>query len=210
MKTSCARWLLVPLLVLASAGSGCVGDNRPGSFKAAAGPVPSSDAATVHGAVLLALKAAWFEDGDGSPGFVVGRTSIVEEFTYEDTLAPPQSAGHTYAEETAEAVFRHVENLRPETWRSFLRGNAEPRDLSKVIRFSGPMLFLGERYLTEAHPGVDTLLSLSMPGVSADGRQALLYAELHRGGGDASGHYFLLVRDGSTWRVAHQVEIWIS
>lgn len=222
------RLLLLALVALLASGTGCHGScsqTRPPLHRTEGGcKLPS----TIHGTVLRALTKARAQDGQPAT-FVIARASEVEPFTYESTPLPEKYAGgdpgKTYADMTREDVFRSLDRLREDTWTSFLAANAETQDLSKVTRIAEPHTFVGERELRELfsgdtdeayerlferYPGTESLLSMSMPGVSADGNQAMLYVSLMRAGEDGTGHYFLLVRVGDTWKVETEVQVWIA
>ena len=175
------------------------------------------DAATVHGAYLAHR---------GSQLFLVERTSRVSQFLSTDPVPPdlPTTPGDTWREVTRGQVQSAMEDLRPETWDAFLKANETTRVLSQVIRFSGQVVYLSEgeldqlvrgdldqgyRRLFSRYPGSEELTAMSMPGVSRDGSQALLYVETRSGAHAGSGIYYLLVREDGAWRIVDEFRSWI-
>ena len=122
---------------------------------------------------------------------------------------------HGRPEAVARGVRAELQALRPDTWDSFVSANAAPSDVTTSLRFPDPVTTLSEEDLAEVladepddfwaafsrrFPDAHGLLSVSMPGRSADGRQVLLYVE-HMGPGCDPGHLYLLAwRDGA-WHV---------
>jgi hypothetical protein len=115
--------------------------------------------------------------------------------------------------------------LRQETFDAFTRENAQQRDLNGRVRFGGQVEFLTEEQLDKqfeggtdegwtrfhrAHPGAAGILSMSSVGISADGRQALLYVSFVAGGLDGWGRYFLYERGDRSWTVVAHLEAWVS
>jgi hypothetical protein len=133
-------------------------------------------------------------------------------------------------EEVPPALVREeLPGLREDTWRAFQRANDQAHDLSGLVACPVPLtLRTGEdldrdigtgddpegrevwaRYYA-AHPGALGVMTMSMPGLSADGSQALLYIGQSHGYLAGSGYLHLLVREGTGWRVVASSMLWIS
>jgi len=154
---------------------------------------------------------AWLNDSSSSP-------------------APDPESWDAYvaacAERDNDEVRSSLKGLRRETWDAFVAANREPTDLSEVVRFSGRVVWLSEDDLDDLfsdgdedegydrifdrYPGSVELTQMSMPGVSEDGKQALLYIEGAIGCHAASGDYYLLARENGVWKVVDHFMAWIA
>ena len=130
------------------------------------------------------------------------------------------------AERHNDEVRSSLKGLRRETWDAFVAANREPTDLSEVVRFSGRVVWLSEDdlddlfsegdedlgydRLLERYPGAVEFTQMSMPGVSEDGKQALLYIEGAVACLAASGDYYLLTREDGVWKVVDHFCAWIA
>jgi hypothetical protein len=205
--------LRITVLVLAMVGLGACAGSEP------SGP---PDVAGVFEAVVRSRAAAHL---------VVHRFRRVEPGLLDDT---PYGAddpsfswgmGRTPRETGAHMVRAELEGLRADTWQSFLAANGKESDVTAVLRLPEPVTVLSEeadreifskgvdagwRTFFERFPRAEALCGLSLPGRSADGRQALLYEELLSGGECGHGTYFLLAwRDGG-WHVVDTWQAWIA
>ena len=115
--------------------------------------------------------------------------------------------------------------LRDETWRAFVTANNVRRDLRQEVAYGGQLVFLEEKDLwtvlgsdveegwKEFHDRFRSAIGyvvMSSAGISDDECQALLYVECYSGPHAASGSYYLLVRDGDTWRIADEHTAWLA
>ncbi|MCA9317166.1 MAG: hypothetical protein H6806_08115 [Planctomycetes bacterium] len=181
---------------------------------------PDPDVTTVHGAFLKHTGGV----------LLVRRMRVTDTGPDNDEPIPAGMyvpEGKTWGDARRINTMEGLNGLRRETWDAYLAANSGLTDLSKSIRFSGTIHWLSDEELDRAfpnggdvdkgydrlfrrNPGADHLLGLSMPGISPDGNQALLYVESMSGGEAGSGTYYLLAREGRTWKIVAQHEAWIS
>jgi hypothetical protein len=65
------------------------------------------------------------------------------------------------------------------------------------------------RYYTE-YPGAQGHVAVSRVGFSRDGKQALLYVSNWCGGKCATGSYVVTEKQGSAWKIAKEIFMWMS
>jgi len=124
---------------------------------------------------------------------------------------------------------KELEGLRSDTLDSFARANAASLELHEILQSRHTLHFIkpdekealrstrnshewdgGHRKLMRKYPGVRETRSLSAPGVSSDGLQALVYATWFMGARVAEGNYYLLAWEDGQWRVVDRALAWIS
>lgn len=62
----------------------------------------------------------------------------------------------------------------------------------------------------EKYPNSNGLVHLSRVGFSPDGNQAAFYFSNHCGGLCGGGHFVIMEKVNSTWKVLQDVEVWVS
>jgi len=185
--------------------------------------VPDPDLTTVHGAFLKHHGGV----------LLVERESRVDPDLLDDSPVPPGmrlAEAMTCGDFCREGAMAGLEGLQGDTWDALMAANATPTDLSRIVSFSGRIVWLPEEddfdettdpapsggqdeaydRLFRRHPGAEEVLALSMPGISEDGTQALLYVESMSGCEAGSGDYYLLVREGGVWKIVARHMAWVA
>jgi len=171
--------------------------------------------------VLTALLAHWRSGQDGKPERVI----LLRRETRPGPLADPESG-----QALRERMLGKLDGLLAETVDDFARANAASTDLAALLRPSPALRLVGNaehealfgttrnsreydaacRTLFTRYPGSRWLRTVSLPGTSRDGSQALVYVAEEMYSRVADGEYCLLIRSGDGWRVAGRFTVWIS
>jgi len=124
-----------------------------------------------------------------------------------------------------ESLRSHLGSLRRDTFDDFRARNQERQELPGRVDAPFRTLWLsdeeiktlfgkgarkGWRRFYEDHPRLKGILRLSLAGVSADGRQALLYYGHQHQPLAGHGGFVLLTRERGGWKVAAEWTTWIS
>ena len=195
------RFVLAASLLLAACG-----DDSP----------PRTD----PGSILGDFAATWCTEpsSDTRPTVLLVRAT---------TRRDDRAWGRT-AHEWKKFVQRILPDLRPDTLDDFVRANETALDLRGVLTSTHALHFVtadeirevipehhshseydrGMQALIERYPGARLLRSVSVPGVSADGRQALVYATIEMRAVIRTGYFFLLAWEDGRWRIVAEATAW--
>jgi hypothetical protein len=211
------RLALASVLWVALLAAACGDDPGPAPGDASKDEAPPRDAPQV----LNALVAMWYEEP-----FIDERSRalLLRSHTWSQSVT-----GDSWAR-TREQLPSLMERLRPDTLEAFERANATPLDLREVLRTRHTVHFVDVKVLKETvgssrnsheydvamrkllgqYPDSRQLVSLSVPGVSPDGTQALVYGTETLGARVAAGFYFLLAWQDGAWRIVTKHVAWVS
>jgi hypothetical protein len=81
----------------------------------------------------------------------------------------------------------------------------DPKEIDAIFENKGWWTDYYKKY-----PGSQGYLVLSKVGFSADGSQALFYAENRCGGKCATGTYVVMQKSGTSWKLMKEIVIWVS
>lgn len=135
-----------------------------------------------------------------------GREMLRDSFPAAEALLPRFDAVNRqpYALETRFELDREYRLLPLAGMKAFF-GVAPDEDWDGVVEWDAGWERLAARF-----PGSDGVIRLSRVAFSADGTWALMYFDVQCGVTCGGGDYLGLRRDGSTWRVVADVNLWAS
>ncbi len=150
-------------------------------------------------------------------------SSLPSRFVIADHTAMPAMLFYD-EDDPYEYLAQALPGLQRATYGDFVARNVTATRLEDRFGLHRPVVLIAEREIEEIfgtepggwdafyerYPGAQGIMNVSRPGMSPDGRQALVYLgnQAHYLAG--AGHMFLLARTSDGWRVAAGVMLWIS
>lgn len=184
------------------------------------------DVGAAYGDLLAALSLDFERTFAGGPPDEEGHDDAAEEGWWDSFVVDPDLSlypDHRKMDDSARWAMlkRALPSLERETYEDFLARNEKPaiptftsaggkrievadRQWLKRI-FAGPYVELNWERFHARYPH-STLVAFSAMGFSRDGRQGLVYVAFP----GWYGSYYLLARDIGSWKIAEELEVWVS